>query len=248
MQGLCQRQRRLFSTTHRLFERLTGIELLRDPRANKDLGFTANERDALKLRGLLPHAFRDQELQAMGVMQGIRRIKSGILKYIFLRNLQNANERLFYYVLCNNTEELMPIVYTPVVGEACQKYSYIYTKPRGIYITAEDAGHISTILDNWPENDVKAICVTDGGRILGLGDLGANGMGIPVGKLCLYTALAGVPPDVTLPVTIDVGTNNELLLSDPLYIGVRHKRLSGPKYIELIDEFMEAVVKKWGKT
>ncbi|RWS17993.1 NADP-dependent malic enzyme-like isoform X1 [Dinothrombium tinctorium] len=248
IEALCSKQRRFFTTVAYVRNKLQGIDVLREPKINKGLGFTFSEREQLKLKGLLPPSFRSQEEQEAAVMKGIRNIRDGLLKYVYLKDLQCTNERLFYRVLCNNTEELMPIVYTPVVGEACLKYSYIYTKPRGLYITAEDAGHVSSILDNWPEKDVRAICVTDGGRILGLGDLGANGMGIPIGKLCLYTALAGIPPSTTLPITIDVGTNNELLLSDPLYTGLRQKRLTGPKYDELLDEFMEAVVKKWGKS
>ncbi|RWS26046.1 NADP-dependent malic enzyme-like protein [Leptotrombidium deliense] len=213
-----------------------------------DLAFTLRERETLGLKGLLPPAIRSQELQAKATMDTIRAMQDQMSKYLFLRDLQDYNERLFYRVLCTNTEELMPIVYTPVVGEACIKFSHIYKRPRGLYITVHDAGHVYSLLSNWPEKNIKAICVTDGERILGLGDLGANGMGIPIGKLSLYTALAGVPPYLTLPITIDVGTNNETLLNDPLYIGLKQKRVRGPQYDDLLDEFMEAVIKKWGRS
>ncbi|RWS10093.1 NADP-dependent malic enzyme-like protein [Dinothrombium tinctorium] len=219
-----------------------------DVYSGQDLAFTLRERESLGLKGLLPPAIRSQELQVKTVIETIRAAKDQLSKYLYLRDLQDYNERLFYRVLCLYTEELMPIVYTPVVGEACIKFSHIYKRPRGLYITVHDAGHIHSILSNWPEKNVKAICVTDGERILGLGDLGANGMGIPIGKLSLYTALAGVPPYLTVPITIDVGTNNETFLNDPYYIGLKQKRVRGPQYDDLLDEFMEAVVKKWGRS
>ncbi|CAG2163543.1 unnamed protein product [Oppiella nova] len=186
-------------------------------------------------------------MQVELVMANIRAIKEDLTKYMYLRDLQDHNKRLFYRVLQLYTTELMPIVYTPIVGAACQKYSMLFKRPRGLFITVHDAGRVPSILANWPEPDVKAIVVTDGERILGLGDLGANGMGIPVGKMALYSAIGGIPPELTLPVCIDVGTNNETLLKDPYYIGLRQKRVKGNEYDHLIDEFMEAVVRRWGR-
>ncbi|XP_035232977.1 NADP-dependent malic enzyme-like, partial [Stegodyphus dumicola] len=212
------------------------------------LAHAESERLSLGLRGLLPAAVRPVSLQVEAVLDNLSRYGDDLSRYLFLRELQDTNERLFYRVLCEHTEELMPFVYTPVVGQACQEYSKIFRRPRGLFITINDLGHISEILGNWPEENVKAIVVTDGERILGLGDLGANGMGIPVGKMALYTALAGIPPSALLPVTLDVGTNNEALLADPLYIGLKQKRVNGEKYDELIDEFMKAVVKRYGRS
>ncbi|XP_015785575.1 NADP-dependent malic enzyme isoform X1 [Tetranychus urticae] len=227
---------------------LSGSDLLKDNRQNKDLSFTMRERDQYKIRGLLPAAIRGQKLEAEAAMAYLNSLESNLTKYMFLRELQDRNERLFYRVLCENTEQLMPLVYTPVVGEACINYSRIFQRARGMYITVHDSGQISNILANWPEKDVKAIVVTDGERILGLGDLGANGMGIPVGKLSLYTALAGIPPNLTLPVTLDTGTDNQELLNNPFYIGLKQRRVRGPQYDDLIDEFMEAVIKRWGRS
>ncbi|XP_067134641.1 NADP-dependent malic enzyme-like [Centruroides vittatus] len=220
---------------------------IRDPKVCKGLAYTGREREVLKLRGLLPPAVRSAELQVKAVLENLKGYENDLSRYLYLRQLQDDNERLFYRVLCEHTDLLMPIVYTPTVGLACLKYSVLFERPRGLYLSVHDSGHIYNILGNWPEKDVKAIVVTDGERILGLGDLGANGMGISVGKLALYTALAGIPPYLTLPVTLDVGTNNEGLLADPFYIGLKQKRVRGPEYDDFIEEFMEAVVKKFGR-
>ncbi|KAI2802276.1 NADP-dependent malic enzyme [Blomia tropicalis] len=228
--------------------KLTGVDLLREPNVNKDLAFTTREREVYKLKGLMPPTIRSQDLQTKAVMENIRLMKDDLAKYMFLRDLQDHNKRLFYRVLQLYTKELMPIVYTPIVGLACQKYSILFKRPRGMFITINDAGRIFEVLGNCPEPEIKAIVVTDGERILGLGDLGANGMGIPVGKMALYSSIGGIPPELTLPITIDVGTNNETLLNDPFYIGLRQRRATGPEYDQLIDEFMEAVAKRWGRS
>ncbi|UXI22016.1 hypothetical protein NH340_JMT07959 [Sarcoptes scabiei] len=229
-------------------QKLQGVEILREPNVNKDLAFTTREREVYKLKGLLPATVRSQELQVQIVMENLRQIHNDLAKYMFLRDLQDHNKRLFYRVLQVYTKELMPIVYTPIVGLACEKYSLIFKRPRGMFITINDAGRVFDILGNSGEPEIKAIVVTDGERILGLGDLGANGMGIPVGKMALYSAIGGIPPELTLPVTLDVGTNNQVLLDDPYYIGLKQKRATGLQYDQLIDEFMEAVVKRWGRS
>lgn len=211
------------------------------------LAFTEEERKAHKLRGLLPPAVRTQKMQIDIFMTHIREQTNELGKYMLMRDLQDQNKHLFYEVLRQHTHELMPVVYTPTVGLACQKYSLLFSRPRGLFITIRDAGHVAEILNNYPESQIKAIVVTDGERILGLGDLGANGMGISVGKMALYSAIGGIRPEWTLPVTIDVGTNNEVLLAEESYIGLRQKRVTGPEYDNLIDEFMQAVADKWGK-
>ena len=225
----------------------TRMELLHDPALNKGSAFTDKERDALGLRGLLPPRVHTIADQVDRVLENFRKQPTDLAKYIFLIGLQSRNEALFYQVILNNLDEMMPIVYTPTVGQACVEYGHIFRKPRGLFITAEDRGRIEDILWNWPEEDVRIIVVTDGERILGLGDQGANGMGIPVGKLTLYTACAGVHPEHTLPITLDVGTDREELLNDPLYIGMPHKRLRGPAYDEFIEEFVVAVQKVYPK-
>jgi malate dehydrogenase (oxaloacetate-decarboxylating)(NADP+) len=218
-----------------------GVELLHDPVLNKGTAFTEAERDRLGLRGLLPPRASTQEVQVARVLENLRRKTSDIEKYIFLISLQERNENLFYRVVMENVEEMMPIIYTPTVGQACQEFGHIFRRPRGLYITNRDRGRIRQILRNWPYSDVRMIVVTDGERILGLGDLGANGMGIPVGKLSLYTVCAGIHPMQCLPITLDVGTNNETLLKDPLYIGLPERRLRGQAFDELVEEFVTGV-------
>ena len=218
-----------------------GIDLLRDSTLNKGTAFTEEEREVLGLRGLLPPRVHTQEAQLARVLGNIRRKETDLEKYIFLMALQDRNEALFTRLVLENIEEMVPIVYTPTVGKACQEYGHIFRRPRGLFIAAKHRGRIREILDNWPHRDVRVIVVTDGERILGLGDLGVDGMGIPVGKLALYTACAGIHPALCLPVTLDVGTNNEQLLKDPLYIGMQHRRLRDERYDELVEEFVAAV-------
>jgi malate dehydrogenase (oxaloacetate-decarboxylating)(NADP+) len=222
-----------------------GLALLHDPLLNKGSAFTPEERDELGLRGLLPpHPTTIQE-QVQRVMASYRTKANELDKFIFLTSLHDRNETLFYRVVCDHIEELMPIIYTPTVGRACQLYGHIFRRARGMYVSIDDHNCVREILDNWPYDNVRAIVVTDGERILGLGDLGASGMGIPVGKLSLYTACAGVHPEVTLPVTLDVGTDNETLLHDPLYLGLRRHRARGAAYDALVEEFVTAANDRW---
>jgi len=217
-----------------------GVKILHDPIRNKGTAFTEAEREALNLRGLLPpriHSPAEQELRVLG---NIRSQATDLDRYLYLIALQDRNEILFYRVVMNNIQEMMPLIYTPTVGKACQEFQHIFRKPRGFYISSHDRGRIKQILQNWPHKDARIIVVTDGERILGLGDLGADGMGIPIGKLSLYTACAGIHPTHCLPVMLDVGTNNDSLLNDPLYNGLEQRRARGEQYDELVDEFVEA--------
>jgi malate dehydrogenase (oxaloacetate-decarboxylating)(NADP+) len=218
----------------------TGIHVLQDPLLNKGTAFSEEERDRLNLRGLLPPHVSTQEQQLSRVLENFRRKPSDLEKYINLRSLHDRNETLFYRLLTDHPDEMTPIVYTPTVGLACQRYTHIFQRPRGIFISAADRGRVGRVLANWPRREVAIIVVSDGERILGLGDLGANGMGIPVGKLSLYTACAGVHPAKCLPVLLDVGTNNPELLDDPLYIGLHQPRVRGAAYDELVEEFIVA--------
>jgi malate dehydrogenase (oxaloacetate-decarboxylating)(NADP+) len=216
-----------------------GLALLRDPLLNKGTAFTEEEREALGLRGFLPAAVLSMQAQVERVLTNLRTLPSDLEKYVALNSLHDRNEALFFRVVCDHIDEIQPLIYTPTVGLACQKYGLIFQRPRGLFISYDDRGRIAEILSNWPYR-TKLIVMTDGERILGLGDLGANGMGIPVGKLSLYTACAGVHPEQCLPVTLDVGTNNEEFLNDPYYIGLRQRRVTGAAYDEFVDEFMTA--------
>jgi malate dehydrogenase (oxaloacetate-decarboxylating)(NADP+) len=216
-----------------------GMALLRDPLLNKGTAFTEAERDALGLRGLLPVHVLSMDEQIARVMTNLRGLPSDLEKYIALNSLHDRNEALFFRVVCDNIDEIQPLIYTPTVGLACQRFGLIFQRPRGMFIGANDRGRIAELLANWPY-PAKLIVVTDGERILGLGDLGAQGMGIPVGKLSLYSACAGIRPEYCLPVMLDVGTNNEDFLNDRYYIGLRQKRLSGAAYDAFVDEFITA--------
>ena len=216
-----------------------GIALLQNPLLNKGTAFTEMERDVLGLRGLLPPHVQTQDEQVARFLENMRRLPDPIDKFMALSGLHDRNEALFFRVVCDNLDEIMPLIYTPTVGLACQRFGHIFQRHRGMFISIHDRGRVADILKNWP-NKAGIIVVTDGERILGLGDLGANGMGIPVGKLSLYTACAGIDPAICLPVTLDVGTNNETLLADPYYVGLRRRRVTGAAYDELVDEFITA--------
>jgi malate dehydrogenase (oxaloacetate-decarboxylating)(NADP+) len=218
-----------------------GVKILHDPLRNKGTAFTEADREALHLTGLLPPRVHSPAEQELRVLTNIRNKPTDISRYLYLISLQDRNEILFYRVVMNNIEEMMPLIYTPTVGQACQEFQHIYRKPRGFYISWRDRGHIKEILKNWPHQGARIIVATDGERILGLGDLGADGMGIPIGKLALYSACAGIHPADCMPVMLDVGTENISLLNDPLYNGLEQHRIRGEKYDEFINEFVEAV-------
>jgi malate dehydrogenase (oxaloacetate-decarboxylating)(NADP+) len=216
-----------------------GLALLRDPLLNKGTAFTEAERNELGLRGFLPAHILSMEEQVARVLVNLRSLPNDLEKYIALNSLHDRNEALFFRVVCDNIDEIQPLIYTPTVGLACQRFGLIFQRPRGMFINANDRGHIAELLANWPYQ-AKLIVVTDGERILGLGDLGAHGMGIPVGKLSLYSACAGIHPENCLPIMLDIGTNNQDLLNDRYYIGLRQKRLTGQAYDDFVDEFVTA--------
>jgi malate dehydrogenase (oxaloacetate-decarboxylating)(NADP+) len=224
-----------------------GQALLRDPLLNKGTAFTEAEREALRLRGLLPPHVHTMDEQLARVLENYRAKQTDLDRYIHLASLQDRNETLYYRLVMDHINEMMPIIYTPTVGQACQKFGHIFRRPRGLYLSYKDRGRVAEILKNWPEKDVRIIVVTDGERILGLGDQGAFGMGIPIGKLSLYTACAGIDPSKSLPVLLDVGTERDSLLEDPLYIGIRQRRVRGEAYDEFVEEFMTAASKRFPK-
>jgi malate dehydrogenase (oxaloacetate-decarboxylating)(NADP+) len=228
-------------------EHLAGYDRLRNSRLNKGTTFTETERRAFGLEGLLPPAVLSLDLQIARRHDEIAGLKDDLLKYLVLSDLQARNETLYYAVLRSDPATYMPIVYTPTVGEACQKFGHIFRQPRGIYLPISARGRVKELLSNWPDKDVRFLVVTDGERILGLGDLGAGGMGIPIGKLALCTACGGVPPQYCLPVVLDVGTNNQALADDPLYLGLKQSRVRGGEYMEFVDEFVSAVQQLYPK-
>ena len=224
-----------------------GLDLIRDPMLNKGTAFSEKERDEFNLYGLVPPHVSTFEEQIKRVTENYRRKDTDLGKYIFLEALHDRNEILYYALLLRNLEELTPIVYTPTVGTACQQFGHLFRRARGMYISANAKGDFKKRINNWSEDEVDVIVVTDGSRILGLGDLGASGIGIPIGKLSLYVACAGIYPSKKLPVVIDVGTDNEALLKDPLYLGEKHHRIKGEGFYEIIDEFIVAAHERWPK-
>jgi malate dehydrogenase (oxaloacetate-decarboxylating)(NADP+) len=220
---------------------IRGFRVLQDPKLNKSTAFTESEKQALGLVGLLPDVIETEDLQLQRVNLQLAQKPTDLERYIYLMNLLDHNETLFYRTVMSDPARFLPIVYDPTIGEACLKFGHIYRQARGMYLSITRRGKVKDILKNWPEKDVRFICVTDAGRILGLGDLGANGMGIPIGKLQLYTACAGVPPQYLLPMYLDAGTNNEQYLHDPLYLGMRKTRPSSDELYSFVDEFVHAV-------
>jgi malate dehydrogenase (oxaloacetate-decarboxylating)(NADP+) len=218
-----------------------GSELLHDPALNKSTAYTEAERQALGLVGLVPDTTESEDLQLRRVMLQLSHKTTDLDRYVYLVNLLDHDETLFYRTIMSDPARFLPIVYDPTIGDACLKFGHIFRGPRGMYLSIKRRGHVKEVLRNWPVKDVRFICVTDGGRILGLGDLGANGMGIPIGKLQLYTAAAAVPPQGLMPMYLDAGTNNEQYLNDPLYLGLRERRPSTEDLYSFVDEFVEAV-------
>ncbi|CAH0583143.1 unnamed protein product [Chrysodeixis includens] len=244
-----------FSTTNPLFSvpgdiisgnMIKGIDHLRDARLNKGLAFTLAERQAFGIHGLLSSEFRTLEQQLAICRLSVDRYRSFLNKYLYLTELQDTNETLFYSLLNDDIQKYLPLINSPTIGLACMRFGLVYKSARGLFISMHDKGHVEDVMRNWPERDVRAIVVTDGERVLGLGDLGAHGMGIPQGKITLMTALGGIKPNQCLPVCLDCGTNNQSLLEDPLYVGIREKRFTRTQYDELIAEFMATVKKLYG--
>ena len=223
----------------------SGYDLINSPRLNKGTAFSDHERDVFHLHGLLPPHVGSLAEQIERRVQALREQPSSFHKYSFLRDLQDANETLFYALLLHNIEEMLPLVYTPTVGEGCQRFSEIWRKPRGLFLSYPNKDRIGQIVSHSRYDDVKCIVVSDGERILGLGDQGAGGMGIPIGKMALYTALGGIHPEHCLPVLLDVGTDNEDRLKSPIYIGWRHHRVRGEEYDDFVDVFVNSVKKRW---
>jgi malate dehydrogenase (oxaloacetate-decarboxylating)(NADP+) len=218
-----------------------GFDVLHDPALNKSTAYTEAERQSLGLVGLIPDTIESEDLQVQRVLQQLGHKATDLDRYIYLVGLLDNDETLFYRTVMSDPARFLPIVYDPTIGEACLKFGHIYRRTRGLYLSMTHKGRVKQVLRNWPVKDVRVICVTDGGRILGLGDLGANGMGIPIGKLQLYTACAGVPPGGLLPIYLDAGTNNQAYLSDPLYLGLRQARPPTEELTAFVDEFVEAV-------
>ena len=232
---------------HPLYTPYAGFTLLELPLLNKGSAFTEEERSNFNLHGLLPHVIETIEEQHQRSYKQYTDFNDDINKHIYLRNIQDTNETLFYHLIENHLSEMLPIIYTPTVGEACQRFSDIYRRHRGVFISYPDRDHIDDILQNVNKNNVKVIVITDGERILGLGDQGIGGMGIPIGKLSLYTACGGISPAYTLPITIDVGTNNPQLLNDPIYLGWNQPRISGDEYYEFVDAVLTGIKRRWPK-
>eukprot|EP01083_Nonionella_stella_P210650 762420_1 len=226
-----------------------GVDLLHDPLYNKGTAFTASERDRLALRGLVPpRIFKSNEVRELQLGRIRRRydmLNRPLTKYYYLNNLHDRNEVLFYTFVTEHLEEVAPIIYTPTVGQVCVQFGHIFRRARGMYFSSEDLKCMHAMAYNWPICDVQIAVVTDGSRVLGLGDLGASGMGIPIGKLSLYTAIAGIHPSRTLPVVLDVGTNNEEFLADSSYLGLPQKRLTGDAYMEVVDTMISALTYRW---
>jgi len=222
-----------------------GFDVLRDKSLNRSITFGRRDRERLRLRGLLPYSVATDREMVARLMENVERLPRDIDRYMLLSSVQERNEQLFYRTVIEHVERILPLIYTPTVGEACREFSHIAREPKGFFITPADRGEIHRILGNWPQKDVRVIVVTDGERILGLGDLGANGIGIPVGKLALYTACAGIDPARCLPVELDVGTNNEALRNDILYLGYPRPRLKGKAYFDLVEEFVTAVQSRY---
>eukprot|EP00658_Telonema_sp_P-2_P082714 TRINITY_DN8794_c0_g1_i1.p1 TRINITY_DN8794_c0_g1~~TRINITY_DN8794_c0_g1_i1.p1 ORF type:complete len:423 (+),score=111.19 TRINITY_DN8794_c0_g1_i1:54-1322(+) len=239
------RLRRKKATRPTMVGSRAGLDVLHDPLLNKGTAWPNSERERLGLRGLVPPARLNLQTQVDKLLSAYRRIDDPLQKNLYLINLLDRNEVLFYKLVCENIEEMAPILYTPTVGQVCQSFGDVFTRARGMYFSADDAFEMASMVYNWPQDNVQVIVVTDGSRILGLGDLGACGMGIPIGKLVLYCAAGGIHPRNVLPVMLDLGTDNEELLNDPFYLGVRQKRLQGEEYFERLEECMVAIRQRW---